>query len=151
MDLVPDLVGILEIDRVDLEQREIALALLGAADLPFDGIAGAQAEAANLRWRDIDVVRTRQIIRVRRAQEAETVRQHFNDAFADDFDFLAGELLQDREHQLLLAHGAGIFDLMLFGERDEFSWVFGFEVLKFHFPHWEKSCGMLEEDCQAVS
>ena len=34
IDAVPDRLGILEIDRVDLEQREIALAVLGAADLP---------------------------------------------------------------------------------------------------------------------
>jgi hypothetical protein len=49
MDLVLDLLGVLEIDRGDLEQREIALAVLGAADRAFDRIAGAQAEAADLR------------------------------------------------------------------------------------------------------
>jgi hypothetical protein len=40
---------VLEIERVDLEQREIAFAFLGAADMTVDGIAGAQAEAADLR------------------------------------------------------------------------------------------------------
>ena len=49
MDLVLDLLGVLEIDGRDLQQREIALAVLGRADRAFDRIAGAQAEAADLR------------------------------------------------------------------------------------------------------
>jgi hypothetical protein len=36
--------------RVDLEQREVALAFLRRADLALDGIAGAQSEAADLRF-----------------------------------------------------------------------------------------------------
>jgi hypothetical protein len=56
IDLVAELLRVLEIDRVDLEQREIALAVLRAADLAFDRVAGAQAEAADLRGRDVDVV-----------------------------------------------------------------------------------------------
>ena len=56
--------------------------------------------------------------------------------------FLLRELLQDREHQLLLAHGAGVFDFLFFGEGEEFDRGFDFEVLKFHFPHWGGSCCM---------
>ena len=40
-----------------------------------------------------------------------------------------------REHQLLLAHGAGVLDLVLFGEGEEFGGGLGLEVLEFHFPH----------------
>ena len=103
--------------------------------MAFDGVAGAQAEAADLAGRDVDVVGAGQIVRFRRAQEAEAVGQHFDDAFADDVDFLGGELLEDREHQLLLAHGAGVLDLMLFGKRGQFGRSLGLEVLEFHFPH----------------
>ena len=110
---------IFEIERIDLEQREVALAFLRAADVAVDGIAGAQAEAADLRGRDVDVVRTRQIIRFRRSQKAEAVRQHLDDAFADDVGFARRELLEDAEHQLLLAHGRGVLDLELLGKRDE--------------------------------
>jgi hypothetical protein len=39
MDLVADLLRILEIDRVDLQKREIALAFLWAADRPLDRVA----------------------------------------------------------------------------------------------------------------
>ena len=135
IDLVARLLRVFEIDRVDLEQREVALAFFRRADMAFDGVAGAQAEAADLRGRDVDVVRARQIVRFRRAQEAEAVGEHFDDAFADDVDFAIGELLEDREHQLLLAHGAGVLDLLLFGEGQEFDGGFGFQVLEFHFPH----------------
>ena len=119
IDLVARLLGVLEIERVDLEQGEIALALLRAADMAVDGVAGAQAEAADLRGRDVDVVRARQIVRFRRAQKAEAVGQHLDHAFADNVGFARGELLEDAEHQLLLAHGRGVLDLKLFGEGDK--------------------------------
>ena len=84
--------------------------------MAFDGVAGAQAEAANLAGRDVDVVGAGEVVGFRRTQKAEAVGQHFDHALADDVDFLGGELLEDGEHQLLLAHGAGVFDLVLFGE-----------------------------------
>ncbi len=129
VDLVAGLLGVLEIDGVDLEQRKVALALFRAADLAVEGVAGAQAEAADLRGRDIDVVGAGQVIRLRRAQEAEAVGQHLDDAFADDVDLFQRELLEDREHQLLLAHRAGVLDFLLLGKRQELGRGFGFQVL----------------------
>ena len=126
IDLVACLFRILEVERIHLEQSEVAFAFLRAADMPVDGIAGAQSEAADLRRRYIDIVRTRQVIRLRRAQEAEAVRQHFDDAFADNVGFTRGELLEDTEHQLLLAHRAGILDLKFFGEGDQLRRRLGF-------------------------
>ena len=135
IDLVARLFGVLEIERVDLEQREIALALFGAADVAVDGVAGAQAEAADLRGRDVDIVGAGQIIRFRRAQKAEAVRQHLDHAFADNVGLARRELLEDAEHQLLLAHGRGVLDLKLFGKRDKLCRSLGLEFLEFHFPH----------------
>ena len=63
-------------------------------------------------------------------------------ALADDLGLLGGELLEDREHQLLLAQGRGVLDLELFGEGDELGGGFGLEVLKLDFPHGETSWGM---------
>ena len=80
IDAVADGLGIVEIDRTELGQREIALAFLGAADLAFDRVAGAQAEFADLVRRDIDVVGAGEIIGLGRAQEAEAVVQHFDRA-----------------------------------------------------------------------
>ena len=65
VDLVAGLFGVFEVDGVDFEKREIAFALLRAADLALDGVAGAQAEAADLRGRDIDVVGAGQVVRLR--------------------------------------------------------------------------------------
>ncbi len=92
MHLVPRLVGILKIDAVDLQQRKIPFTFLGAADLPFHRVPGAQRKPPDLRGRDIDVVGPGQIVGVRRAQEAETVLQHFHDPFANDLDILIGEV-----------------------------------------------------------
>src|SRR6476620_5129781 len=119
IDLVLGLFRIFEIERVDLEQREIAFAFFRAADVAFDGVAGAKAEAADLRWRDVDVVGAGQVVGIGRAQKAEAVGENLNDAFTDNVDFLDRELLENGEHQLLLTHGAGIFDPVLYRERDE--------------------------------
>ena len=137
IDLVARLLRVLEIERVDLEQSEIALAFFRAADVAVDGVAGAQAEAPDLRRRDVDVVGARQVVRFRRAQKAEAVGKNLDDAFADDVGLARGELLEDAEHQLLLAHGRGILDLELFREGDKLRRGFGFQFLEFHFPHTE--------------
>ena len=129
------LLRVLEIDRVDLEQREIALALLGAADDALDRVAGAQPELPDLRGRDIDVVGPGEIIGVGRAQEAEAVLQHLDDALADDLDVAARELLQDREEQLLLSQERGVLHLMLFREGQQLGRGLGFEIGKLDFPH----------------
>jgi hypothetical protein len=69
---------------VDLDQREIAFAVLGGADLALDRVAGVQVEAADLDWADVDVVGAGQVGGVGRAQEAEAVGQHFQRAVAVD-------------------------------------------------------------------
>ena len=103
-DLVAGDVGMLEVDRLDLDQREVALAFLRRADLAGDGVAGAQVEAADLRGRDVDVVRAGQVVVLGRAQEAEAVGQALEHALGEDQAALLGLRLQDLEDQLLLAH-----------------------------------------------
>jgi hypothetical protein len=92
VDLMAGFFRVLEIERVDLEQSEVTLALLGAADVAVDGVARAQAEAANLRGRNVNVVRARQIVCFRRAQKAEAIRQDLNDTFTDNVGLARGEL-----------------------------------------------------------
>ena len=103
----------LEIDRFHLDQREIALAFLGRADLPGDGVARVQIELADLRRRDVDVVRPGQVVVVGGAEEAEAVGEHFQDALGEDEAGLGGAGAQDLEDQLLLAHAGGAGDLVL--------------------------------------
>ena len=142
VDLVLRRFRVLEVDLADLEQREVALALLGGADLALDRVAGAQREAADLRGRDVDVVGTGQVVGVGRAQEAEAVLQHLDDAGAGDFDLFGGQLLQDGEHQLLLAHGAGVLDAVLLREAQQLRRRLELEVLEFHFRHEKAPNGL---------
>jgi hypothetical protein len=123
VDLVLGLLRVLEIDRVDLQQREIALAFLRAADLALDGVAGAQRRSGGSARARHRCRPDRQIIGIGRAQEAEAVLQHFDHAFADDLGFARRKLLENGEHQLLLAHGAGVFDLQFLGKAADRSSV----------------------------
>ncbi len=132
MDLVLDRFGVLEIDRGDLEQREIALAVLRRTDRAFHRVAGAKAEAADLRRADVNVVRPREVIGFRRAQEAEAVLQDFDHALAGDLHIALGQFLQDREQHVLLAHGRCVLDLELLGERQKIGGGLGFEILQLH-------------------
>jgi hypothetical protein len=116
-------------------QREIPLAFLRSANRAFDGIAGLERETADLRGRNIDIVRARQVVRIGRAHEAKSVLQDLDHTFADDFDFLCRKLLEDRKHQLLLAHYTSIFDLDRFCKRQKIGRSFVLELLKLHFLH----------------
>jgi hypothetical protein len=69
-DAVLRLVRIVAVDVLDLEEREIALALLRGPHLAEDRVTGAQVEALDLRGTDVDVVGPVQVVPVLRAQEA---------------------------------------------------------------------------------
>src|SRR5262249_43044585 len=103
-ELVAGLLRRLEVDRLDLYEREVALPFLGRANVAGHGVAGLQVELADLRRRDVDVVRARQVVVVRRAKEAEAVGQDLEDPFREDEAALLGLRLEDLEDQLLLAH-----------------------------------------------
>jgi len=72
-DLVLGRLGRLGVDLVDLDQREVALAVLRRADLALDRVAGVQVEAPDLRGGNVDVVGAREVGGLGRAQEAEAV------------------------------------------------------------------------------
>src|SRR3546814_21121937 len=92
-----------EIDLADLEGGEVALAVLGRADLAFHRVAGAQAEAAHLAGAHVDVVGAGQVVRFRRAEEAEAVLQDLQHPAAVDRLVVVRQLLQDRDNHVLLA------------------------------------------------
>jgi hypothetical protein len=115
------------VDLVELGQREIAFAVLGRTDLALDRVAGAQVEAPDLRGRHVDVVRPREIRGVRRAQEAESVRQHFECAVATDRFAPACTVAQQREDEFLLAQPVCPFDARFCGHLQQFADVQGLE------------------------
>src|SRR5687767_11746472 len=93
-----------EVDRLDFDQREITLAFFRRANLAANRVAGAQVKLAYLRRRDVNVVWTRQIVVLRRPEEAEPIRQGFQHTFREDETALfrlGGEYFED---ELLLTH-----------------------------------------------
>src|SRR6185437_10527760 len=126
-DLGARAVGGVEVDLADLEQREVALAILRRADEAGDGVAGAQVEAADLAGADVDVVGPCQVGAVGRAQEAEAVLQDLQHAVAVDVLPIARMRLEDGEDDVLLArageavepHGLGDLDQLVDGLRLE--------------------------------
>ncbi|MNO35698.1 hypothetical protein D3C76_257530 [compost metagenome] len=108
-----------EVDRVDLEQREITLAFLRRADLANDGVTGAQVETTDLARRDVDIVWTCEIGSVSGAQEAEAVLENLQHAITGDFLTAFCMLLQQGENHILLARTGHIFYAHLFGHFEQ--------------------------------
>src|SRR5690606_36321291 len=113
--LVARVLGRIEIDLADLQQREIALAFLRRTNQAGDRVAGTQIEAANLTRADVDVVRTGEIGAVGRAQEAEAVLQDLEHAVAVDVLALLGVRIEDREDDVLLARAREALEADGFG------------------------------------
>ena len=130
----------LEVDLVDLDEREIALAVLRRADLAFDRVAGMQVETADLRRRNVDVVGAGEVARIGRAKEAEAVGQDFQHAFAEDAFALLRLAFQQREDQVVLAHPVGALDFHRIGDVEQLGNVLGFEFGKVHGARGE-ACG----------
>ena len=70
-------------------------------------VACFEVEFANLRWRNVDVIRTGQVVVVGGAKESIAVRQDFEDTFCKDVSFFFALGLQDLEDKVLLAEAAG--------------------------------------------
>ena len=130
--LVAGALGILEVDGRDANEREVTLAIAGSADRAFDRVAGAQAHFPDHLRLDVDVVRTGQVVGLRRAEEAEPVGQDLDHADADDLDIAFGQFLEDAEHQFLLGEERGAFDLELFRHGQQFGRRFFLEVVEQH-------------------
>ena len=108
---------------VQLVQGKVALAVFRSAYLAFNHVAGMQVEAAHLARADVDVVRAGGVTGVRASQKAKAVGQDFQHAIGNDLLAGAGALLDDGEHQLLLAHAAGVFNFKLFSLLEDFRHV----------------------------
>ena len=117
--LLARLIRRLEVDRLDLDQREVALAFLRRTDLARHRVAGLQVELPDLRRRDVDVVGARQIVVVGRAQESEAIGEHFEHAFREDEPAQLGLRLQDLEDQVLLAHAGRAGHVHVLGDLRE--------------------------------
>jgi hypothetical protein len=75
-------------------------------------MSGAQAEPANLRRADVDVIGARQIAVLRAAQEPEPVGQDLEHALAVHHPGLVDALLEYLEDQVLLLQTAVVFEAL---------------------------------------
>ena len=114
-------VGVLVIDRLDLQQGEVALAVLGRAHLAADRVAGAQIELLDLARRQVDVVGTGQVVVVGAAEESVALGQHLQDALGEDQPVALGLGLEQTEDQLLLAQVGDPFEFVLLGDLEQFA------------------------------
>jgi hypothetical protein len=131
-DLVARLLGRLEVDGLDLDQREVLLAFVRRADVAADGVAGLEIELANLRGRDVDVVGAGQIVVIGRAEEAVAVGEDLEDAFGEDVAFFFALRLEDLEDQILFAKAAGAGNLQGARNAAQFSDVLFFQFCDGH-------------------
>src|SRR5207248_2465250 len=83
--------GVEAIDGLHAQQAVILLGVLGGPDLARDHVARAQAKAADLGERDVDVVGPRE--EARAAQEAEALVDRLERAQAEDIVLLFGAIL----------------------------------------------------------
>ena len=143
-DLVARLLGRLEVDGFDLDQREVLFSLVRGTDVAADRVAGLEIELANLRRRDVDVVRAGEIVVVRRAQEAVAVGKNLQHAFGEDVAFFFALRLEDLEDQILLAKAAGSRNLQSARNTAQFGYVLFFQ---FSDGHDHLQGGMCVEGC----
>src|SRR5882724_7515973 len=81
MRFVLRLVRLFLIHRLDFEQREETFLVFRRTNLAGDQVAGLQIEAADLRWRNVNIFRAREVIETLRAQETKTFRQNLQHTF----------------------------------------------------------------------
>ena len=143
--LVARAIGRIEIDLADLEQREVALAILRRADEAGDGVAGAQVEAADLAGRHVDVVRAGEIGAVGGTQEAEAVLQDLQHAVAVDVLAVARMRLEDAEDDVLLARAGQALDAHGLGHLDQLVDRLGLEHRQVHRALGGRELGLADD------
>ncbi len=131
-DLVLGVFRLVEVDRINLQQGKVALAVFWRANLAGNGITGTQVETADLAGRDVDVVRAGQIGRVSRAKEAEAVLQNLQNAVTENVFTALGVLFQDAENHILFSRSAHVLEAHLVGDFQQFGNRFLFEVGQVH-------------------
>jgi len=109
--LVASLFRRLEVDGLDLDEGEVFLAFVRRPYIAGDGVAGLEVEFADLRRGDIDVIGTRKVVVVGRAEKAVAVGQDFENTFREDVPFFFALGLEDFEDEVLLAEAAGAADV----------------------------------------
>ena len=92
----------------------------------------AQIEALDLRRTDVNIIRTGQITRLGRSQEAIAVGKDFEDAGGEEETFLFCLFCKNLENQFVLGKAGDPFNFKLLGEFGESRHLQGLEFSNIH-------------------
>src|SRR5438105_14659091 len=95
--------------------------------LAANGVARFEVEFADLRWRNINVVGSGEIVVIGRTQKAVAIRKDFKHAFGEDVAFFFALRLKNFENQVLLAHAAGAGEIERAGNLRKLGYVLFYE------------------------
>src|SRR5690606_19337148 len=107
------LLGVVTVDRLDLEQRQIALALLRRPDLTEDRVPGPEVETLDLRRADVDVIRPVEVVPVLGPEEAVSLGQDLEHALAAQDHVAVEQFLLDPEDEILFTKAGIVRDIAL--------------------------------------
>ena len=119
--------GLIAVDGIEADKCEITLVVFRHTHAAFDGVTGVQIEAADLRGRNINIVRAGKVRSICAAQETEAVGQDFECAGTGKADILLHHLADDGKNEVLFAETVGVFNAMFFCHFQEFGNVEGLE------------------------
>jgi len=122
--------GVHPVDRLDPQQTEVLLRVFGRADLTDNHVAGAQAEAADLRLGNVDVIGAGQI--VIGPQESHPLAHDFEDTAAQLQAAPLGVGLHDAQDQILFLEPRRALDLEIAGDAAQIGQVHGFQLSDIH-------------------
>ena len=125
-------IGLVAVDRAHLEQREVALPLLGRTHLAADRIARSEVESLDLRRRHVNVVRAVEVAPVLTAQEPVPLGQNLQYPFAAEHDLLIEQALLDAKNQVLLSQARGLEQAEAGRQRQELCDRLAFEFDDVH-------------------
>ncbi len=114
-----DRAGIPAVDRLDTQQREVPLALLGRPDRAADRHPATKPEPADLAWRNINIIRPGQVALLGRAQEPEPVGHRLERALAVHDALTRRPRLEHLEDQVLLGDVLEILEALLLGDPEQ--------------------------------
>ena len=123
---VARLIGADAVDRLDAQQAEELLALLRRPHLAGDEVAGAQAELADLRLRDVDIFRAGQEALL--PQEAVAVLDDIEHTGAEDVALLLRLRLQEAIDEVLPSQSRRVRQTPIIRHLQQFFLALGVEI-----------------------
>src|SRR5690348_12557075 len=99
---------------------------MGRPNLSTDSVASLEIEFADLGGRDVDIIWPRQVVVIRRAEEAVAVGKNLEYTLGENVAFLFALRLEDLENKILLTQTAGPGQIQGSGDLGQLGNIFFF-------------------------